>query len=132
MPEIVQIPFNPLNQSFDTPSFLEWSKNNKVEVHARSLFLQGILLASELPKELEAMRKEWSLVQTALQPYDSPLHGLLLWAASKSWIHNWVMGVSSLRELDAILAVSSSQEDITEVPLFQPYTHPLADPRNWK
>ncbi|MDP4840372.1 MAG: aldo/keto reductase [Alphaproteobacteria bacterium] len=130
-PKIVQIPLNPLNQSFNSPSFIEWAQSNKVEVHARSVFLQGILLANALPKELEAMRKEWSLVKKSLEPYKSPLHGLLLWAASKSWVHNWVMGVSSLRDLDEIFEASASEEDMTKVPLFQPSTHPLADPRNW-
>jgi len=131
-PEIVQIPLNPLNQSFETPSFIEWIKDNKVEVHARSLFLQGILLASELPNELEPMRKEWNLVKKSLDHYQSPLHGLLFWAASKSWINNWVIGVSSLRDLDEIFEVSSLQKDITAMPIFESSTHLLADPRNWK
>ncbi len=131
-PEIVQIPLNPLNQSFETPSFIEWIKDKKVEVHARSLFLQGILLASELPNELEPMRKEWNLVKKSLEHYQSPLHGLLFWAASKSWINNWVIGVSSLRDLDEIFEVSSLQKDITATPIFESSTHLLADPRNWK
>ena len=130
-PEIVQIPLNPLNQSFEAPCFIEWVQNNKVEVHGRSLFLQGILLANELPKKLEPMQKEWSLVRKNLEHYHSPLHGLLLWAASKTWVHHWVIGVSSLKDLDEIFEASSLQKDVKGIPIFQSSNHSLADPRNW-
>ena len=130
-PEIVQIPMNPLNQSFDSPSFIEWAQNNKIEVHARSLFLQGVLLSETLPQKLEPLSKDWIEVKRVLQSYPSPLHGLMAWAGSKNWIHNWVLGVSSSSDLDEILEASSSVKNMGGIPLFQASSHPLADPRNW-
>lgn len=130
-PEIVQIPLNPFNQSFDCPSFILWVQKNKIEVHARSLFLQGIFLVDKLPGTLKPLWEEWRSVQKILESYESPLHGLLLWAASKHWIHNWVLGVSSLMDLDDIFKANSLSQNMTEIPTFQPSVHPLADPRNW-
>lgn len=130
-PEIIQIPLNPLNQSFDHPSFIEWVRHHGVEVHARSLFLQGILLADKLPEKLKPLHEEWNAARVTLKAYDSPLHGLMLWALKKNWVHRWVMGVSSSSDLDDIFDACSLLSTASEGPIFHPSSHPLADARNW-
>jgi len=44
LPKIVQIPFNILNTEFDNTRFKNLIKKNKIEIHARSIFLKGVLL----------------------------------------------------------------------------------------
>tara|TARA_B100000989_G_C19472812_1_gene441500 strand:+ start:188 stop:1057 length:870 start_codon:yes stop_codon:yes gene_type:complete len=43
-PEIIQLPINIINQSFLKKNLLKSLKKKKIEIHARSIFLQGILL----------------------------------------------------------------------------------------
>jgi aryl-alcohol dehydrogenase-like predicted oxidoreductase len=132
-PQLIQMPLNPLNQSFDTASFIEYVQTYGIEVHARSLFLQGLLLAQDLPKKLEALHDVWASAKHTLEKYPSALQGLLLWASAKPWVHSWILGVSSVRDFQEILGVARVKErDIEqEVPIFQPVNHPLVDPRCW-
>jgi len=43
-PDIVQFPLNVFDQSFNDIKYLKSLKNKKIELHARSIFLQGVLL----------------------------------------------------------------------------------------
>ena len=43
-PDIVQFPVNVFNQSFFEENLLKKLKKKKIELHARSIFLQGLLL----------------------------------------------------------------------------------------
>ena len=43
-PDIVQFPLNVFDQSFNDKNYLKSLKKKKIELHARSIFLQGILL----------------------------------------------------------------------------------------
>ena len=43
-PEIVQFPLNVFDQSFNNIKYLKSLKKKKIELHARSIFLKGILL----------------------------------------------------------------------------------------
>ena len=45
-PDIIQIPINIFNQSFTEKNFLKKIKRLKIEIHVRSIFLQGLLLLS--------------------------------------------------------------------------------------
>ena len=42
--DIVQIPINYMNKSFENTEILKYIKNKNIEIHARSVFLQGLLL----------------------------------------------------------------------------------------
>ncbi|MFM8453394.1 MAG: aldo/keto reductase [Gammaproteobacteria bacterium] len=130
-PDIVQIPLNPLSQTFNCQEFIEYVKAYEIEVHARSLFLQGLLLLDQLPEKLAALYEAWSSVQDVLKQYPSPLHGLLTWALAQNWVDNWVLGTSSMQELQAIIKNLPSKKNKNEHPIFQINQNPLADPRNW-
>lgn len=43
-PDIVQLPINVLDQRFIIDGSLKFLKKNKIEIHARSIYLQGLLL----------------------------------------------------------------------------------------
>ena len=60
-PEIVQIPINIFNRQFTDEKLLNFLKNKKVEIHARSVFMQGLLLKSfkKLPNEFSKWDYLW-------------------------------------------------------------------------
>ena len=49
-PDIVQLPINILNQSFLRKNYLQKLKNIGIEIHARSIFLQGLLIGDNYKK----------------------------------------------------------------------------------
>lgn len=131
LPELIQIPLNPLNQYFNNEDFKKYISKHKVEVHARSLFLQGILLSELLPEKLNALHNHWSSVNNILKTYPSKLHGLMNWALKQDWVKNWVIGVASLDNLKDIIDASAHLNDHS-APEFNKINNPLVDPRNWK
>lgn len=58
--DIVQVPLNVANQDFLEENTLKSLKASGVEIHARSVFLQGALLATrnQLPKKLELLSEK--------------------------------------------------------------------------
>ena len=55
--DVVQFPFNIFNRELIESGLLKVLKNKKIEVHARSIFLQGLLL---MEKELNPYFNNWS------------------------------------------------------------------------
>jgi len=129
MPDIIQIPLNPFNQTFNNENFKRFVKKNKIEIYARSLFLQGVLLADTLPNVLEPLRPFWLDFQEKTKNFPSKLHALLNWAFSFEWITSWVLGVSSLKDFNEIIEAIPSHMDTSLS--FAPVNHPLVDPREW-
>ena len=66
-PDIVQCPFNILDQRIYKSGWLEKLKKNKIEIHVRSIFLQGLLLKDEklIPKKF----KKWKNIFRKLNVY---------------------------------------------------------------
>lgn len=61
VPDIVQIPFNVFSQKFLNSGMLKYLKSYDIEIHARSIFLQGILLMrrEEMPSYFTNWEKEF-------------------------------------------------------------------------
>ncbi len=66
-PDIVQCPFNILDQRIYKSGWLEKLKKNKIEIYVRSIFLQGLLLKDEklIPKKF----KKWKNIFRKLNVY---------------------------------------------------------------
>ena len=61
-PEVIQIQANVLDRRFLDQSFLKKVKKNKCEIHARSVFLQGLLINNKKPpKIVKALINEWRI-----------------------------------------------------------------------
>lgn len=54
-PEVVQVPINPLDRRFIDPACLDRLRRHGIRLHARSVFLQGLLLAE--PEALPAFAR---------------------------------------------------------------------------
>lgn len=103
--EIIQIPINPFDQRLIEKKLLEKLKNKNIEIHARSLFLQGVLLMEleRLPAYFTPYQELFKRFHAILNQYElSPLEGLLSFAYSIYQIDRAVVGVTSLKELEEI------------------------------
>lgn len=111
-PEIIQVPLSPINQTFNTKKFINFVKKHSIEVHARSLFFQGLLFLESLPDDLNHLKQPWEKYVTLANKYDiSKIELLLAWANSLKWIDHWVLGIFSARDLQEIIQSAAKAKD---------------------
>lgn len=105
--DLVQAPFNILDRSLEKSGWLSRLKSEGVEVHIRSIFLQGLLLmnSSTRPVYFDRWNPLWiEWEQWLLKSELNPLQACLSFVLSKSDIDRVVVGVDSLYQLQEILA----------------------------
>lgn len=111
--EIVQLPRNPIDRRLDEGGQIDRLVGAGVEIHARSLFLQGLLLQPPhaIPTRFGPLRdavaelRDWSSANGL-----GVLQGVLALALADCRIARNIVGVTSLGELqDIVSAVESGQ-----------------------
>jgi aryl-alcohol dehydrogenase-like predicted oxidoreductase len=134
--DLVQCPINLFDQSFLSDKVIDAIKERNIELHARSLFLQGVLLANTLPKKLSGLGDLWGKYQLLLKElHMTPIEFIMSWARDKSLVDKWVVGVTSHNELKEILynykAAKALSKNHSYNNLSDP-TNPLINPSNWR
>jgi aryl-alcohol dehydrogenase-like predicted oxidoreductase len=114
-PQLVQLPFNVLDRRLADDGWLARLKGIGVEIHARSVFLQGLLLMrpSELPPYFEPMRKILADMQARFtRSSASTLAAALAFVLRQEDIDVVVAGVNRLSELIEIEAAMAAAERV--------------------
>jgi len=108
--DLVQAPFNVVDRRLETSGWLKRMKVQGTEVHARSAFLQGLLLLTpeRRPSKFERWRSLWIawdrwLAETKL----SPTQACLGFPLQRPEIDRVVVGVDSAAQLCALLAADA-------------------------
>jgi len=106
-PDVMQLPFSLLDQRLLQDGSLARLKDLNVEVHARSLFLQGLLFMETVPEKLRAATPLLSCVrQQIAAAHTTPLAAALGFVLSRPEVDVAVVGATSCHELDEILATA--------------------------
>lgn len=132
--DLIQIPFSLLDRRFESSGLARELKQAKVEIHGRSIFLQGLLLMEpdQIPKELSQFVKPVSLIRS--NAYDlgiTPAQYLVKFAYEADFIDKLVIGVENCNQLKHLSEMISDQRKI-EWPEFQISDEQLLMPMNWK
>lgn len=115
--DIVQAPFNILDQRLETSGWLTRLKNSGIEVHSRSAFLQGLLLMdlNNRPVKFNRWKSQWQIWHQWLGEQKlTPLQACLGFVLSHKKIDRVVVGVDSLNHLQEIMA--SALELCVDIP----------------
>lgn len=130
MPDIVQAPFNVIDQSIASSGWLTRLSEMNIEIHIRSVFLQGLLL--QQPNERSVAFSKWSPVFAQFDSWSSaqqtsPLAACLGHVLSYPEVSRVIIGVTSANELRQIITASSGDHvrapqslQVTDVDLIQP------------
>ena len=106
-PDVMQLPFSLLDQRLLRDGTLARLKDLGVEIHARSIFLQGLLFLDTLPEKLRHAAPRLATVKTAIADAGStPLAAALGFVLSRPEIDVAMVGVTAPAELDEILAAA--------------------------
>lgn len=104
--DLVQSPLSILDRRLISSGWLDRLADHGIEVHARSVFLQGILLMSpdELPRKFDRWSKLWSSYRGWLRDTGmSPLQACLAYVSSIPQVQQVVVGVNGLDHIREIL-----------------------------
>jgi aryl-alcohol dehydrogenase-like predicted oxidoreductase len=108
-PDVMQVPFSLLDQRLLADGSLARMADGGVEIHARSLFLQGLLFLESLPEKLRPAAPLLAERRAALAAAGlTPLAGALGFVLAEPAIAIGLVGVTSRDELDEILAAAAA------------------------
>jgi aryl-alcohol dehydrogenase-like predicted oxidoreductase len=131
--DLVQLPFNILDRRLINSGIFKILQDNNVEVHARSVFLQGLLLMTEQsrPKKFNYWESLWKVWHEWLNDnHITALEATIRYAISTTEISKVLVGVDSTKQLKEI--ISASYGDLPDMPdeLFISDVN-LLNPSNW-
>jgi aryl-alcohol dehydrogenase-like predicted oxidoreductase len=131
--DLVQAPFNIVDRRLAESGWLSRLYAAGTEVHARSLFLQGLLLmdAARRPAQFARWQALWEQWHDWLaREQVSALQAALSFGFSRNEISRIVIGVDSLRHLEQILAAGDAHRG--DFPRYLQSADPaLVDPSKW-
>ena len=112
MPDIVQAPLNVFDRLLETSGWLSRLSKMNVEVHVRSVFLQGLLIQkpNERPANFEKWNQEFVNFDSWIESrHVSPLTACLGHVLSYPEISKVLVGVTSTNELAEIIAATTGE-----------------------
>ncbi|TSA36851.1 MAG: aldo/keto reductase [Verrucomicrobiaceae bacterium] len=130
---LVQAPFNLVDRRLHTGGWLSRLKGNDIEVHTRSVFLQGLLLMSltAIPAQFSSWGSLWTTWHAWLSLHDiSALQACLAFPMGFQEIDSVVVGADSARQLQQILIASIFYQQ-TDLPSLQCEDEKLINPACW-
>jgi len=133
IPDIIQVPFSIFDQRFKNSGWMEKLFDMGVEIHVRSIFLQGLLIQNRYKrlKKFERWNVIWDKWEAWLDVQQiTSLEACLSFVASHRFINYAVIGVDSLYQIEQI--TSTRIIDGVEVPKdFSCSDLNLIEPSNW-
>jgi aryl-alcohol dehydrogenase-like predicted oxidoreductase len=111
--DLVQSPLNVVDRRLQSSGWLDRLKDDGVEVHTRSAFLQGLLLMerSKIPQKFSRWSSLWDRWHEKLKiSGSSPLSASLAYPLSLEQVDRVIVGVDSVKQLKAILEAGSWPE----------------------
>lgn len=134
-PDIVQAPYSIIDRRLCSSGWMDQLHSDGVEIHVRSIFLQGLLLmeAASRPTNFDEWSHLWSSWENWLDNSNlSKLEGALQFVLSNPKITKIVVGVDSTVQLEEIIRATES--GVTAVPPPELYSDcvRLINPANWR
>jgi len=132
--DLVQAPLNVVDRRLQASGWLDRLKNDGVEVHTRSAFLQGLLLMNrnEIPKKFSRWASLWNMWHQNLRESEvSPIEACLAYPLSLEQVDQVIVGVDSTKQLQAILSSVSSLGHALDTSFMVSNDENLINPYNW-
>jgi aryl-alcohol dehydrogenase-like predicted oxidoreductase len=132
--DIVQAPYNIIDRRICSSGWLDTLNADGVEVHVRSVFLQGLLLMDShtRPKKFSEWSTLWASWERWLQQNGcSRLEATIMFALSNKNISRVVVGVDSVHQLNEIIEATKRNFDLTWPPELSSGCERLINPANW-
>ncbi len=131
--DMVQAPFNIVDRRLSTSGWLDRLKSKDIEVHTRSVFLQGLLLIprAAIPPKFSSWNSLWATWHDWLDNADIPAaQACLGFVQGVSGIDKIVVGVDSVQQFEQIIEAAQVTVDLI-FPEISCDDERLINPSNW-
>ena len=131
--DLIQAPFNILDQWLVTTGWLKKLKKRKIKVYVRSIFLQGILLLkhNQLPEKLKKLNKNLIIWENWLKKNKfKPLQVCISFVLNQRQLDGIVVGYNNKNQLNQILKQKKMKSSFS-IPNLNIRNRKLIDPRKW-
>jgi len=132
--DLVQAPFNLVDRRFYSTDWMQRLKDNDVEVHTRSAFLQGLLLMnqSDIPSKFAQWGGLWNSWHEWLSEQNgSALHACLAFSLSFPEIDRVIVGADTVSQLAQIVSAVNDHPKY-DLPNIQCEDENLINPARWE
>ena len=133
--DVVQLPLNIFDQRFNQAKIVKKLKKKRIEVHARSIYLQGLLLSNkkELKKKFFRDNKLLNAWFDFVKRNNiNAVNECLNFVVKKKFVSKLVVGVNELKHLKLIQKRNNSKLNVEDIDKFNNRDIKLIDPRKWK
>lgn len=133
--QLVQFQANILDQKILKNAFIKLLKKKKVEIHARSIFLQGMLLSdvSRVPKKFKYLKKPLTYFESWIKMREiSKLYACLKYILSFSIIDKIVLGTNNYLQFKQTIETIEKINGKLNIPKqLKNISHNQLNPKNW-
>jgi aryl-alcohol dehydrogenase-like predicted oxidoreductase len=134
--DLIQIPANVFDQRLLSSGMLGKLNNSGIEIHVRSVFLQGLLLMNtdKLPSFFDDIREQFSFYMKWLRSNSlSPIAGALKFASQLQGVDQIVVGICDSRQLAETSAAYDGCRNIPNLDFsqFALDSERYLNPSNW-
>ena len=133
-PDIIQAPYNVFDQRLRKSGWLDRCHSAGVEVHARSVFLQGLLLmsADKRPSKFDRWNNVWNAWDDWLESEKlDPLDACLRFVVADEMIDRIVVGIDNVDQLTEIVTVLNNGAELQVPNIFSIEDESLLNPALW-
>lgn len=133
-PDIVQMPYNLLDKRFLISGWMKKMNDAGVEIHVRSIFLQGLLLMSksDRPEKFNHWKEIWEILDGWLLEYKiTAVEAAISFAMDNPYIDKIVIGVDNVQQLEEILFITLKRKIINPPKSLQTSDIRLINPSQW-
>jgi len=129
--DLIQVPLNVFDSRLIEGGQIQSLKRKNIEIHARSIFLQGVLLnLNNLPKYFTKWKDQFSQYQSAVKKKNmSLMKYALCYALGVEEVDKVLIGVNIERHLREIIRVAQDCQNVRSYPI---YNEELLNPSLWK
>ncbi len=130
--DLVQVPINVFDQRLLEANYLSEIRKTGIEIHARSVFLQGLLLMEHLPAYFSPIKDHFSTYKTHLNSLGlSLLEGALGFVHSLDEVDVVLCGVNNLQQLKEIMLATNVQINTQDFSCFALQDEAAINPARW-
>ncbi len=132
--DLVQAPLNVVDRRLESSGWLDRLKDDGVEVHTRSAFLQGLLLMEriKIPQKFSRWSSLWDQWHEHLKKSGtSALAASLAYPISLERVDRVIVGVDSAVQLGEILLAAQNQANVFDTSFMRSTDLDLINPFNW-
>ena len=132
--DVIQVPFNIFDKRILDPKILNLLRQNKISIHIRSIFLQGLLLMEkELPKKFSRWKNYFDIWHKYIKDIGSNcLQVNISHATSVNHFDGIIVGVDNFFQFQEIIRYIDDKVEFSGLPDFIVTDKRLINPYEWE